>query len=421
MILSNLPTSSQHRDSPSRQTEKGSRRRAVFSFAIIVMCTFTLVRMGLFIFNGEMTGSMFATLPFILLMGFVYDLSITLWWSLPLTLLLALWPAARAPRVLRWVSVVLVFAMFLGLMFVAISEFVFWNEFSSRFNFIAVDYLIYSREVVGNIRESYNLPALLSVLAVLAAVLTTIWMWQTRVWQTPSHTLITERRFFHRVGTVAGVIVIGACTTAFTDSRWKDNLNQPQAIQLGGNGVWEFFYAFRFNEIDFEDHYQTMPWDDAVAILRSDWQKHAHYQLTNNTQMPIERVVKPQGAPSKPNIMLISMESMGAEFIESLGGKPGLTPNLAQLEREGLYFSRTYATGTRTVRGLEALTLSVPPTPGHAVPMRPNHANLFTLGGVLKRNGYDPIYMYGGYAYFDNMRSFFGGNGYTVIDRTQIE
>jgi phosphoglycerol transferase MdoB-like AlkP superfamily enzyme len=80
-----------------------------------------------------------------------------------------------------------------------------------------------------------------------------------------------------------------------------------------------------------------------------------------------------------------------------------------------------YATGTRTVRGLEALTLSVPPTPGHAVPMRPHNSGLFTLGGVFKEQGYEALYLYGGYSYFDNMASFFGGNGYTVIDRTAID
>ncbi|MEW6690514.1 MAG: LTA synthase family protein, partial [Pseudomonadota bacterium] len=121
------------------------------------------------------------------------------------------------------------------------------------------------------------------------------------------------------------------------------------------------------------------------------------------------------------NLVLVSGESLGAEFVESLGGARGLTPNLERLGREGLFFTQMYATGTRTVRGLEALTLSVPPTPGHAVPMRPDNHGLFTLGGVLKSQGWEPLYLYGGYSYFDNMASFFGGNGYTVIDRTAID
>ncbi|MBL8482593.1 MAG: LTA synthase family protein, partial [Rhodocyclaceae bacterium] len=110
-----------------------------------------------------------------------------------------------------------------------------------------------------------------------------------------------------------------------------------------------------------------------------------------------------------------------ADYVEALGGRRGLTPNLDRIAAVGISFTHLYATGLRTVRGLEALTLSLPPTPGHAVPMRRRNLGLPTLGGVLKTEGYVPLYFYGGYAYFDNMRSFFGGNGYQVIDRTDIE
>ncbi|MFY9271159.1 MAG: LTA synthase family protein [Candidatus Manganitrophaceae bacterium] len=83
-------------------------------------------------------------------------------------------------------------------------------------------------------------------------------------------------------------------------------------------------------------------------------------------------------------------------------------------------FTEMYATGLRTVRGLEALTLSIPPTPGQAVPMRKHNKGFQTIGGVFRGIGYEPIYLYGGYSYFDNMNDFFGGNGYTVIDRSAI-
>jgi len=107
-------------------------------------------------------------------------------------------------------------------------------------------------------------------------------------------------------------------------------------------------------------------------------------------------------------------------ILGALGDRRGLTPNLDRLAREGLFFSRVYATGTRTVRGLEAISLSIPPTPGYSVVKRPNNEHLRTLGEVFDEKGYESLYVYGGYGYFDNMNHFFGSNGYTVVDRTAI-
>jgi len=66
----------------------------------------------------------------------------------------------------------------------------------------------------------------------------------------------------------------------------------------------------------------------------------------------------------------------------------------------------TYATGTRTDRGLEAITLSIPPTPGRSVIKRPDNGNMYTLMHQFKRRGYDTRFIYGGYGYFDNMNKF---------------
>jgi phosphoglycerol transferase MdoB-like AlkP superfamily enzyme len=104
----------------------------------------------------------------------------------------------------------------------------------------------------------------------------------------------------------------------------------------------------------------------------------------------------------------------------AFGSTQGLTPRLDALAQQGMLFTHLYATGTRTVRGLEALTLSLPPTPGHSIVKRPNSDHLFSLGHVFEQNGYEAIYLYGGYSYFDNMRDFFHGNGYTVLDRGQL-
>ena len=85
-----------------------------------------------------------------------------------------------------------------------------------------------------------------------------------------------------------------------------------------------------------------------------------------------------------------------------------------------LVFDNFYATGTRTVRGMEALALSLPPTPGRSLLKRPRNESLFTLGSILRAKGYDTAFIYSGYGYFDNMNYFFDNNGYRVIDRNSV-
>jgi phosphoglycerol transferase MdoB-like AlkP superfamily enzyme len=101
------------------------------------------------------------------------------------------------------------------------------------------------------------------------------------------------------------------------------------------------------------------------------------------------------------------------------GNEERLTPTLDSLYHLGLGFDRVYATGNRTVRGLEAVTLSLPPCPGQSIIKRADNTSCTTLGEILAEAGYEVCYFYGGNAYFDNMESFFGGNGYRIVDQKQ--
>jgi phosphoglycerol transferase MdoB-like AlkP superfamily enzyme len=127
-----------------------------------------------------------------------------------------------------------------------------------------------------------------------------------------------------------------------------------------------------------------------------------------------------KGPELKPNIIQITVESLSAEFVSGSGIYANLTPNLSDLETKSLVFDNFYATGTRTDRGMEALTLSIPPTPGRSLLKRPHNEGLFTLGSLLRAKGYDTAFIYSGYGYFDNMNYFFANNGYRVIDRNSV-
>jgi phosphoglycerol transferase MdoB-like AlkP superfamily enzyme len=299
--------------------------------------------------------------------------------------------------------------------FIAVAEFLFWNEFAARFNFIAVDYLIYTREVLGNIRESYDLRPAYAAIVTLTLLL---FAGQRGALRAAVDAAAPRRR--QGLAALAVALLLPVMSFFLVQPRFKEFSEDAQAVQLAGNGHYEFWSAFRNNEIDYAQFYKSAPLARAYAVLRSEFTEIGPTNFRPNARMPIDRDVAGRGDERHLNVVLISVESLSAEFMSAFGNRENLTPNLDRLAGESLFFTRLYATGLRTVRGLEAITLSVPPTPGNSIIKRPNNENLATLGEVFKERGYEPLFLYGGYGYFDNMNAFFGGNGYTVVDRTAI-
>lgn len=331
---------------------------------------------------------------------------------------LAAWLAFAPARVRRsaWHRRLLAAGFFVAtfmLVFTAVAEFLFWSEFASRFNFIAVDYLVYSREVAGNIRESYPLPWLLG--GVLAATLALF---------VPAHRLLA-RAGTHDIAHVPryaiGVIALALPLAAFAlvDERDKEVSDNRLVNELAGNGLYELFAAYYDNELDYGALYPRIEIADAFEVLHERLATPgARFVSTRPTE--VVREVRNPGPERRMNVVLVSVESLSADFLGAFGGAGALTPNLDRLAREGLLFTRTYATGTRTVRGLEALALSVPPTPGQSIVRRPDNAGLSSLAAVFNAKGYDSLFLYGGYGWFDDMNRFFAANGYRVVDRTAI-
>lgn len=390
------------------------RLAVVGRFLLIFIVLNAAVRLGLLYFNGDLGFLAPTRLGPILGIGLLFDLAAAAWWLSPFLLLVALWPVA-AHGSFRWVVGGLLLITSAVLAFVAASEFFFWNEFASRFNFIAVDYLIYTREVIGNIRESYDLrPAFVGI------ALTTLLLFaaQWRPLQDAARGAPPSRRC--RVVLAVAALLLPALSFQLVQPRYKEFTDAAQAVQLAGNGHYEFWSAFRNNDIDYAQFYRSRPLAQVYEVLRSEFEQIGPPHFTPDAPMPIEREVIALGPEKRLNVVLVTVESLSADFMTAFGNDKALTPNLDRLAHESLFFTRIYATGLRTVRGLEAVTLSFPPTPGNSIVKRPNNAKLFTLGEVFNQRGYESLYLYGGYGYFDNMQEFFGGNGYTVIDRLSI-
>ncbi len=196
--------------------------------------------------------------------------------------------------------------------------------------------------------------------------------------------------------------------------------NSTLANELAGNGLYELFAAYLNNELDYDQFYAGVTEKKAFETVRQLLATNES-TFTDTSSYSVERSINGKGPEKKMNVIMISVESFSADFMGIFGNKEQITPFLDSLASHSLLFTNLYATGTRTVRGLEALSLCIPPTPGQSIVRRPHNEHLFSLGRVFREKGYESKYIYGGYGYFDNMNYFFSNNSYEVVDRVELK
>ncbi len=384
-------------------------------FAAILLAFAFVTRVALLLRPDTAIDLSAATLAQIFGVGLFFDLAAAAYFCAPLVLYLALLPERVARwRPHAWVFLAFYVAFTYLLVVVAVAEWVFWDEFAARFNFIAVDYLVYTGEVLGNIWQSYPVGRLLALLVVPAVLL----CWPLR--RTLADALAHPAPLAPRLGVGAALLLLPVFAMLLVNTRMKELSKVDAVNELAGNGIYEFFAANYNNELSYARFYAMLPPEQAMRTARS-LVGGAQPRWLGATPVGMHRELADPDPPKRFNVVLVSIESLGSEFLGAFGNPEGLTPRLDTLARESLSFTQLYATGNRTVRGMEALALSLPPTPGQSIVKRPNNENLFTLGSVFRDHGYDVAYLYGGYGYFDNLNYFFGNSGYRVIDRTAID
>ena len=312
-----------------------------------------------------------------------------------------------------WLKGVL-FSTIYAACFIAVAEYFFWEEFSVRFNFISIDYLIYRREVTDNIIQSYPVVLIFSGMFFVSLL-----------FYQPLSSLIQRSSFsketFSRRCLVAIILLLLPVAVYFTFTQDLRNISENTYVkELASNGPYQFVAAFRNNELDFQQFYASLVEDQADSLIRKELaEPNSHF--ISQIPFDIRREITHSDPEKKSNIILITVESLSSDFLGYFGNKKQLTPNLDALIEKSLFFDNFYATGTRTTRGLEAITLSIPPTPGRSIVKRiGRETDLWSLGNVLNTKGYNSYFLYGGRGYFENMNAFFSGNGYRIVDQSSI-
>lgn len=344
--------------------------------------------------------------------GLVLDVSLLSIVLAPATLALLLLPAGAARRVvapyLATAAAIMVFLEIAAVPFLA--------QYDSRPNRIFLDYLRYPREVLATVWAEQRVAVL------VAAVLVAATWWAVRravdrglraapAWSIPARLailpLLAALLFIGMRGTI-GPRAVNLSTASFSADHLANEIALDSSYSLG--------YALysRRHEVDGAALYGAMPRDEMLERVRADMGLDAG--AFPDPAIPLlheQRARVPRARPY--SLVIVLEESLGAEFVGTLGGLP-LTPRFDALAREGLFLTALYATGTRTVRGIEATIAGFLPSAGSAVvKLGLAQHDFFTIAALLRQHGYTTEFMYGGRSNFDDMRSFMLGNGFDRV------
>jgi phosphoglycerol transferase MdoB-like AlkP superfamily enzyme len=365
-----------------------------------------LVLRLVFLTSFRPPGIPFREMALALAAGFQRDLFVVFLFLLPLLFWFWLVPNRRfgAP----WHRALVLsggFVFSFSQFFLLFVEYYFFEEFRSRFNTVAVDYLIYPQEVVTNIWQSYHLVWVILICLFLAAgwILFVSRMFRA-MWQVPVSAVTRGAAF-------AGVLVAAALLAPSFNLKQAQVSSDRTINAIANNGTISFFAAAWTRHLDYEAFYRTVPRDEAYARARRVLAEPGTSFVESGES--IQRRVEGDASRPRLNVVICLEESLGSEFWGCLGRTNTLTPEMDQLAAtEGMLFTNIYACGNRTVRGMEGVLSSFPPLPGDSIVKRDRSDNVETIARVLKRDGYATVFLYGGRGVFDGMRSYAVRNGY---------
>jgi len=380
---------------------------------------FFLGRLGLFTLYYERISQSGTEYWWSFLYGLRMDTIVASLFLLIPAMILLLLPSAL--RTLGNISLRLYFLLiFLAVIYIENATFPFFAEFDVRPNALFINYLEYPKEVLANIWASYKLEIFIS--SVMLAVFA-VWFWKrSKDFFVDVYNIHYGKRILLFIP-VFIILFIGMRSSfqhraanisdaTYTKSHLVNEITKNSFYAIG-----YAYYTQKTRSVDMK-RYGNMPVEEAYQRMgkRLDIDP-------KRCKTPFARVVPSSFKTDKPkNLVIFVQESIGAQFVGELGDKRGITPNLDRFSKEGVWFNSLYSNGTRSIRGLAGLTAGFLPVPGKGVLKRnKSQKDFFTVAQLLKPYGYHSVFIYGGEKRFDNMASWFYGNGFdNIIDEKKF-
>ncbi|WP_122509607.1 LTA synthase family protein [Pseudomonas viridiflava] len=421
-----------HRQALSRLQNPTVKSHLAYTLlsGLALMVMYTLLRIGLLVYNCEMIGDTPAS-TFIeaLFNGMRFDLRLTVYLLIPLMLSLFSARAMAARGFFRfWLTLVGSITLFFGLM-----EMDFYREFHQRLNGLVFQYVKEDPKTVLSMLW-YGFPVVRYLLAwaVVTWLLSLVFKGIDRVTR-PRNALSgggagtrSIAPWYVRIGVFFLVLIVAVICARGTlrqgpPLRWGDAYTTESnfANQLGLNGTLTLITAAKSRMSEDRDNIwkATLPQADAQQTVR-DMLLTSHDKLVEPDIAAVRRDFTPPAENTLPirNVVVILMESFAGHSVGALGSDANITPNFDRLSKEGLLFDHFFSNGTHTHQGMFATMACFPNLPGFEYLMQTPEGShkLSGLPQLLSAGrNYDDVYVYNGNFAWDNQSGFFSNQGMT--------
>ncbi len=328
------------------------------------------------------------------------------------TIFLAITPKIFSNFISKFLSIYILFFLLIAL-FIECASFPFFAQYDLRPNYLFIEYLEYPQEVTSLLFKDYKF----QFIAIFILIIATIKIYSKSKFI--NFEQVFKQNYISRILILAPILLVlflgirsslGHRPVNISDALYSEN---RVINEITKNSLHSLGYAYysnkkaennisKYGKIDIKEAYKVASL--AIGINYKDEKK------------PFYREVKSKLASKKQkNLVIFIQESMGAQFTGFIG-KQNFTPNLDNLAQDYLSFTNLYSNGTRSVRGLAALTSGTLPINGIEVIKRnKSQEDYFTIASLLKPYGYKSSFIYGGEARFDNMKGWYLGNGFDEV------
>lgn len=304
-------------------------------------------------------------------------------------------------------SITKTYVIFLVVLFslLTIINFNIYREWGTKLNAKALDFFFGSTQEA--LASGASSPLLLSVISLLLLILTGVLLSR----------YIINYKHPHEPKSVwlkmlAALLFVGLTVLSIRGGLDASPINQSMAYYSNRpvlnhaaiNTEWNLIHDLINQKFSNKNPYKYYSNEEAAKIV-----KELYSEIPDTSAAKILNI-------SKPNIVLILLESFTADIIESLGGEKGVAPNMEKHISEGLLFDHIYASGDRTDKGLIAVLSAFPTQATRSIiKFNDKQEKLPSISLTLKANGYATSFYYGGQSEFFNIKSYLLSHGINTL------